>query len=32
LKHIFTELPKAETIKQIESLLPSYVAKNNALA
>jgi transposase len=32
LKYVFTELPKAETIKQIESLLPSYVAKNNALA
>jgi transposase len=32
LKHVFTELPRAETIEQIASLLPGYVAKNNALA
>lgn len=32
LKHVFTELPKAETLEQIESLLPSYVAKHNILS
>jgi hypothetical protein len=32
LKHVFTEMPAAQTVEQIEQLLPTHVAQSNTLS